>query len=291
MNQQPVVVGVDGSAQSSRAAAIAWRIARAGNVSCSLVCAIPDLWTPGIAGEIAIAPSLFDQLAAEVRRQLAADVGAEIPAAVRDGLVFRTGRPGPVLLAFAREKGADLIVVGARRRGVLARNLGGSTAHYLVRTADAPVLVAETTASAPKRLLVAIDLVNAAPVLAAAARYAELLGLHLRALYVAEPTKFPARFAVAADQGDFARRGRAEFERLLQALPQLPSDDRVVRQGLADEEIAAEAADWKADFLVIGSHGRGWIDRMLIGSTTERLLNRLPASLIVVPINRPATTP
>lgn len=291
MNQQPVVVGVDGSEQSSRAAAIAWRIARAANVSCSLVCAIPDLWTPGIAGEIAIAPNLFDQLAAEVRRQLAADVGAEIPSAVRDGLVFRTGRPGPVLLAFAREKGADLIVVGARGRGVLARNLGGSTAHYLVRTADAPVLVAESVVSAPKRMLVAIDLVNAAPVLAAAARYAELLGLHMRALYVAEPTKFPTRFAVAADQGEFARRGRAEFERLLQAaLPQLPSDDRVVRQGLADEEIVAEVADWKADFLVIGSHGRGWMDRMLIGSTTERLLNRLPASLIVVPINSPATT-
>lgn len=76
------------------AAAIAWRIARAANVPCSLVCLIPDLWTPGIAGEVAIAPNLFDQIAVEVRRQLAAELGTEIPAAVRDGLVLRTGRPG-----------------------------------------------------------------------------------------------------------------------------------------------------------------------------------------------------
>jgi hypothetical protein len=30
---------------------------------------------------------------------------------------------------------------------------------------------------------------------------------------------------------------------------------------------------------------------MLIGSTTERLLNRLPASLLVVPVNRRAARP
>jgi nucleotide-binding universal stress UspA family protein len=68
----------------------------------------------------------------------------------------------------------------------------------------------------------------------------------------------------------------------------VPPDDRVVRRGRADEEIAEEASAWHADVVVLGSHGRGWVDRLLIGSTTERLLNRLPASLLVVPINRPA---
>jgi len=41
---------------------------------------------------------------------------------------------------------------------------------------------------------------------------------------------------------------------------------------------------------VVGSHGKGWVDRLLIGSTTERLLNRLPTSLLIVPINKPAAT-
>ena len=68
----------------------------------------------------------------------------------------------------------------------------------------------------------------------------------------------------------------------------MPPDDRVIRRGRADEEIAEEAAVWRADLLVVGSHGKGWIDRLLIGSTTERLLNRLPTSLLVVPISKPA---
>ena len=49
-----------------------------------------------------------------------------------------------------------------------------------------------------------------------------------------------------------------------------------------------EAARWEADLVVVGSHGGGWAHRMLIGSSTERLLNLLPASLLVVPVLRPA---
>jgi hypothetical protein len=33
----------------------------------------------------------------------------------------------------------------------------------------------------------------------------------------------------------------------------------------------------------MGSHGKGWIDRLLLGSVTERALNELPTSLLVVP--------
>lgn len=261
-------------------------MARAADAPCLIITVLPDLWTPGIAGEMGIAPTLFDDLASEVRKHLAEELGGEIPAAVRDGLEVRTGRAGPKLLAFARENGAGVIVVGARPRGALARSLGGSTAHYLVRTADMPVLIAEETAAAPQRLLVAIDLINAAPVLATARRYAELLKLQVRAVYVVEPAKFPTRVPLPVDQDAFARRGQAEFERLVQAgLPQLSPEDRVVRRGHAEDAIAEEVAAWQADLLVIGSHGRGWIDRMLIGSTTERLLNRLPTSLMVVPIN------
>src|SRR5207244_9160649 len=39
-----------------------------------------------------------------------------------------------------------------------------------------------------------------------------------------------------------------------------------------------------ADLLVMGSHGKGWATRVLVGSVTERLLNHLPTSLVVVPV-------
>jgi nucleotide-binding universal stress UspA family protein len=140
-------------------------------------------------------------------------------------------------------------------------------------------------------MLVATDVFAAArPTLAAARRFAELLEMQIRVVHVVEPAKFPTVVPLSLDMNAFAERSRVEFQRVLELeLPDVPADERVVRRGLADEEIAEEVAAWNADLLVVGSHGRGWIDRLLIGSTTERLLNRLPASLLVVPINEPAT--
>ena len=61
------------------------------------------------------------------------------------------------------------------------------------------------------------------------------------------------------------------------------SVEKVVRIGTAVETISQEATEWRADLLVVGSHGKGWAQRLLLGSVTERLLNQLPTSLLVIP--------
>ncbi|MGH7519893.1 MAG: universal stress protein [Gemmatimonadales bacterium] len=290
MKWQPIVAGVDGSPESSRAALLAWRIARAADVQCVLVYAVPDVWAPGAIAPLVNSAEVFDTLVSELRRDLARELSGEIPAAILQGLVARAGRPGVVLDQVAREYGASLTVVGGRRHGALARGLGGSTAHHLVRTSAAPVLVVEASSRAPRRILVASDLFAAAsPTLSAAGRYAQLLEAQIRIVHVVEPAKFPTVVPLSLDMSEFEERSRIEFQRLVETeLSHVPPDDRVVRRGRADEEIAEEAAAWHADLIVVGTHGKGWIDRLLIGSTTERLLNRLPTSLLVVPINQPA---
>ena len=62
--------------------------------------------------------------------------------------------------------------------------------------------------------------------------------------------------------------------------------DTVVRRGAAVDAIASEADEWRADLIVVGSQGKGFVDRLLIGSTAESLLERLPASLLIVPVAR-----
>lgn len=140
------------------------------------------------------------------------------------------------------------------------------------------------------RMLVATDLFAAAgPTLSIARRFGELLEMQMRVVHVVEPAQLPTVVPLWLDVDAFEERSRGEFQRLIEVeVPDVPPDERVVRRGRADEEIAEEAAAWHADLLVLGSHGKGWIDRLLIGSTTERLLNRLPTSLLVVPINQPA---
>jgi nucleotide-binding universal stress UspA family protein len=56
-----------------------------------------------------------------------------------------------------------------------------------------------------------------------------------------------------------------------------------LRFGQTLATIVHEAEEWPADLLVVGTHGKGWVERALLGSVTERLLHLLPTSLLVVP--------
>lgn len=299
MKWKPIIAGVDGSPESFRAASLAWRIARTADAQCILVYAVPDVGASDAVAPLGGSAAIFDMLVSALRDHMARELRSEIPEAVRQSLIARPGRPGAVLDEVTRESKGSLVVVGGRHHGPLARGLGGSTAHHLVRTSPAPVLVVHDTAATRelRRMLVAIDVFAAArPTLGAARRFAELLEMQVRVVHVVEPARFPTVVPLSLDMNAFAERSRVEFQRVLELeLPDVPADERVVRRGRADEEIAEEAAAWHADLLVVGSHGRGWIDRLLIGSTTERLVNRLPASLLVVPIKEPAhrrpTTP
>ncbi len=51
----------------------------------------------------------------------------------------------------------------------------------------------------------------------------------------------------------------------------------------APEQILIETAkEWNADLVVVGSHGRGFWGRMLLGSTTDALVHHAPCSVLVV---------
>lgn len=58
--------------------------------------------------------------------------------------------------------------------------------------------------------------------------------------------------------------------------------ERVVRRGWARQVIAQEATQWDAQ-VGGGSHRKDWVDRVMLGSVTEGLLQDLPASLLVIP--------
>lgn len=59
-----------------------------------------------------------------------------------------------------------------------------------------------------------------------------------------------------------------------------------LRTGVAYQEIVALAVDERADLIVIGTHGRGGIDRALLGSVADRVI-RL-ASCPVLSVREPA---
>jgi nucleotide-binding universal stress UspA family protein len=152
---------------------------------------------------------------------------------------------------------------------------------------DRPVLVVGEAQQAVRRVLAAVDLSAASrPTVAAARRMARALEAELRVMTVVEPMRAPLTIPFAIDEAEITRRAQAAFERLERASAGSPSGEWVLRRGAAEETIAAEASEWGADIVVVGSHGKGWVDRVLIGSTTERLLAAMPAGLLIVPTGR-----
>jgi nucleotide-binding universal stress UspA family protein len=227
------------------------------------------------------------------RREVSAALRGSVPADAVDALDLRIGRCERVLARAAADWNANLVVIGGKRHGALARGLGLSTAQNLVRMVEVPVLVAGAAAKPIQRVLVAVDLsAESRAVLSAARALAKQLGARLRIVHVLEPLKHPSLGLYTLDERLVRAQATAHLRRLTSRMRDVAAD-QVIREGDPAEVIAAESAEWTADLLVVGSHGRGWIDRLLLGSTTERLLARLPCSLFVIPIRerRPTRAP
>ena len=56
----------------------------------------------------------------------------------------------------------------------------------------------------------------------------------------------------------------------------------IVLEGRPDELIVAVAKERDADLIVTGSHGRTGLERILLGSTVERILNETSCAVLVV---------
>jgi universal stress protein A len=56
----------------------------------------------------------------------------------------------------------------------------------------------------------------------------------------------------------------------------------VLRTGVPHEEIVALAMDELADLLVIGTHGRGGMSRVILGSVADRVVRLAPCPVLTV---------
>jgi universal stress protein A len=63
------------------------------------------------------------------------------------------------------------------------------------------------------------------------------------------------------------------------------------RVGYPFDEIVLMAKHFNVDLIVIGSHGRGALSRLLVGSTAERVVEHAPCPVLVVREPRPRTKP
>jgi len=285
MTWGPIIIGVDASPAAVGAAVMGERIARLQNVQCELIHAVRDAWAPLVAVNPDPQVAEMQQLQLAVAREkINNTLKNAVSARVLEHASVRFGPPSVVLQDVARECKPGLIVLGGKHHSALERWLGGSTSLHVVRTSEVRVLVTAGQPTAIRRILVAADLSPAAgPTVALAERYARLLGAQLRLLTVFEPLPdLPGIPAV--DPTEYYALAQETLERDVWPLVRKSEVERLVRHGMVVDTLLREATDWQADLLVVGSHGKGWAQRVLLGSVTERLINHLPTSLLVAPV-------
>jgi len=224
----------------------------------------------------AVAP----QAAAEAERRAREVLKHVVAEAEAAGLTCATrlrrgAEPDRDIVEVATEFGAQLIVMGRHERGKLSRTLLGDTTSKVI--ADAPCCVLVVPAGVAfdvRRVLVATDgSAVAEKALPMAARLAHYFAAPITAVSVEVPSHSAERRAEVAG---IVQRTVAWFERAKQ-----PCEGEVL-QGEVTEAVTEAARRLGADVIVMASHGRTGLGRVVVGSNTSRVLEKAECAVLVV---------
>lgn len=245
-----------------------------------------------------MSPTLWDTLersAKEKARMAQAELrewaaSAGLPT---DDLKVRDGNPKKDVASEATEWDADLIVVGHHGRGLVGRRLLGSTARAVLRHAPCDVLVVpdhEPPRRRVERVCVATDFYEPA---AAAARHArtvaaehdaELLALHIVDADLWVSVGYDDPRVGEGGPGDRAwvdtNVGQMLHEFNVSTLGGQARE--VLRHGRPAEVTTNVVKEERVDLLVVGTHGAGPLERWMLGSVAESIVEAAGCPVLIV---------
>jgi nucleotide-binding universal stress UspA family protein len=237
-------------------------------------------------------PGLTDaeryDLDASMRRVADVASGSGVPLE----FALREGNPATEIVFAAGAAPIDLLVMGTHGRSGFERLMVGSVTEKVLRKAACPVLTvpgrAHDAVPLPpvlfKRIVCAVDFsMPSMKGLDFAISLAKEADARLTVLHVIEaaPELEPdAREAVHADAQDLtdyvAAVRRQRGARLASAIPDdartYCTAEPMLALGTPHREIVRVATEQGADLIVIGIHGRGAVDRLFFGSTTQQVV-------------------
>ncbi|HEX7063285.1 MAG TPA: universal stress protein [Woeseiaceae bacterium] len=209
------------------------------------------------------------------------------------------------VLARAAELQADVIVRAAHRESAIGRLLFGAADWELVRRAPQPVWIVGGGADLSKdgaRVLAAVDPVHPGEQKAGLDRRLVSAGQRIVKLFGGELHIFHA-YSPAATVTPVAATGHQAALPALAVGPELIEELRALRRaeldrlaepfGVPPERVHLVAGDTKSALLecvdalrinvvLAGAVSRGRIERLLIGSTAERILDAVPCDVVVL---------
>lgn len=284
-----IVVGIDGSPNSAKALGYAAAEATASASELEIVHALNLPTVVDFSGVQLTAPQI-DGLQSYAEELLAgakawvAERHPDLPCRTR----YEIGSPTALLIELS--KTATALVVGSRGVGAVEGAFLGSVSSRLATEASCPVFVISADDPTPTSGPVVVGVDDSDFSIAAARfalREAARRNTSVRAVtgyrvpVLAVPTE--AELITALQESEQAEAGKVIVEVMKQA--QSPDTasvpvETVTVDGGAPEAILSQAGD--AQLIVVGSHGRGLIGRLLLGSVSRRVLQDADRPVAVV---------
>ena len=211
------------------------------------------------------------------------------------------GMPAEQITKFAVDSHADLLITGTHGSTGVNRMIMGSVAERVVCLAPCPVLTIwsdeegftepanfpeEAKHSVPKHILVPLDFSDSS--LAAfeyATQIAKWFDASVTLLHAMEPLSYSLDFNLT-HQIDNKQLHQKVEKRLFELTEILKREGVSANYQLGDkpvvDTILKTSADTHADLLVLGTHGRRGLSRVLMGSVTSSVLGRSSYPVLTV---------
>jgi universal stress protein E len=206
------------------------------------------------------------------------------------------------MVARARESAPDLVVKDTHYHGPIRRTLLTNTDWNLIRSCPAPLLLVKAGEwRTPRRIMAAVDpghendphAMLDHELLRLGNALAQWLAGELHVVHAFFPAELIASAtgvgpASAIDGDTITELLEQERGRIREALAELAREHAIapgrcqLRQGSAVEVLCDLATELPADIVVLGAIARGRLREMLIGSTAERVFDRVPCDILVV---------
>lgn len=196
--------------------------------------------------------------------------------------VLLDGPAGTALAKEAERMGADLIALGARGHSAVERVLLGTTAASVVSHAHTDILLVRNHAFVPgeapfSRIVLATDF-GASSVLAASRvrHLAQRFGADVHLVNVVDDM-----FSGEPGDHDHPENVAARLSEFKNTHLDARGDVHILH-GRPATAIRKLVSDIGADLLVVGTHGGGFLERILVGSVARTLAEDSPCSVLVV---------
>lgn len=276
-----ILVAVDGSESGNNALRQAFRLANDEKCWITVTSVVPpyegDIDLTGVKDvRKAMAKPCEDAL--EEARKIAETERALIKTVCEEGETYER------IVDLADAENCDVIVVGRRGRRHFERALVGSvTARVIGHTQRDVLVVPNNTVLGWRKILVATDGSKySAVAVDKAVAFAKSYGGGLVVVSIVDvPTEFYAEAPKAVE--DMIRKAK-EYTAAVkkQAEAAGVKAETFIGEAEADEAIIKLAAEQGVDMIVVGSHGRTGLRRLLMGSVTEKVIGNAPCPVLVV---------